>query len=183
VTDGQASFDGRAAGFRRAFDLAFSRPARTQADGNVELLTIRVCEDPWALRLSEVAGLLAGQKIAPVPSAVPEFLGLVGFRGGIHPAYSLRGLLGYPQGDAPRWLVFVKAGDLVGLAFDRYEGYQSFPERDLVPAPEGAHVHARQVARILGVPRPVLAMSSLKEAINRRLRRGAPVKGELTHES
>lgn len=183
MTGVSARIASRADDFRRAFDLAFSRPPRTGTGRNVELLAIRVCGDPWALRLSEVAGLLAGRRITPAPSAVPEFLGLVGFRGGLHTAYSLRGFLGYPPGDTPRWIVLVKAGDLVGLAFDEYEGYRSVPQEDLVPAPEGAHGHAREVARILDVPHPVLTVSSLTEAINRRSRPGAPVKGELTHES
>ncbi len=137
MTDGSARGASRADGFRRAFDLEFSRQPRTETKRDVELLAIRVCGDPWALRLSEVAGLLAGRRITPAPSAVPEFLGLVGFRGGIHTAYSLRGFLGYPSGDAPRWIVLVKAGDLVGLAFDDYEGYQSVPERDLAPRARG----------------------------------------------
>lgn len=182
MNDGATPIKSRAAELRCSFDQAFSRLPGAETERSVDLLSIRVSGDPWALRLSEVAGLFAGRRITPAPSGVPNMLGLVGLRGGVHPVYSLRGLLGYPPGDLPRWMVLVGASDPVALAFDVYEGHQSVPAGHLVPAPEGSRAHAREVVRGLDAPRSVLAISSITEAIKRRSR-PAPVHGELTHES
>ncbi len=174
MNDGATPIRSRALELRRSFDQTFSRPPGAESERSVDLLSIRVSGEPWALRLSEVAGLFAARRITPAPSSVSEMLGLVGLWGGVHPVYSLRALLGYSPGEAPRWMVLVRAGDPVALAFDAYEGHRSVPAGHLVPAPDGSRAHVREVVQGLDVPRPVLAISSLTEAINRRPRPGRP---------
>ena len=89
---------------RRAFDRSFAAlPA--EAPPFEDLLTVRAAGDTFALRLRDVAELIAGLLVAPLPSATPHLLGLAGLRGGVVPVFSLASLLGAagPAG-APRWV-------------------------------------------------------------------------------
>ena len=112
-----------AAELRRSFDQSFSHAPQRIDDSFVDLLAIRVAGAPYGLRLAHLSGLHLGRRIVPLPSPVPELLGLVGFRGNIIPVYSLRMLLGYSAGESPRWLALVGKDEMIGLAFDSFEGH------------------------------------------------------------
>lgn len=154
---------------RRGFDRAFAEPPREQADAPVDLLAIQVANHPYALRLGEVAGLLADRRIVGLPSQVPDFLGVLGFRGRIIPAYSLRGLLGYPRGGTARWLVLTGPPELVGLAFDGYEGHVRVAHEQIAAPdrPEFAQQPIREVARGGDWMRPILSLPFVLETIKR----------------
>jgi hypothetical protein len=93
----------RAAELRAVFDHGFAAPPPPLAPPQLDLLAIRCADHGFALRLSEVVAVYTERKIVPVPSPVPELLGLVGVRGLVAPVYDLRSLLGYGTGAAPRW--------------------------------------------------------------------------------
>jgi purine-binding chemotaxis protein CheW len=169
VTDAPARLLDRALALRRDFDGDFARPPSSAAAALVDLLAIRVAGDPYALRLDEVAGLAADRRVTPVPSPAPELLGLVGFRGGVHPVYSLRALLGYPAGALPRWLVFLGAGALVGVAVDGYDGHLRVARAELAARPSEARQHVGAIAEVAGGALPVLSVASLRQAITRRI--------------
>src|ERR1700722_17800966 len=86
-----------------------------------DLLAIRVGSDPYALRSSEIAGLHVGVEIVPVPSPVAQLLGIAAIRGIMAPIYDLAALLRYPPAANPRWLIFARAAQPVGLAFEGFE--------------------------------------------------------------
>ena len=96
MTEVRADAVNRARELRRAFDQTFAEVPLPVTQDVTNLLGIRVGGDPFAIRLGEVAGLFADRKIVPLPSPVPELLGVAGFRSGLIPIYSLRGFLGYP---------------------------------------------------------------------------------------
>ena len=92
--------------------------------------------------------------------------------------YSLGALLGYPRRDDPRWTVLAASGECLGLAFDEYEGYWRIPRAQVAPADEPGMMprHVRDVARHEGSARPILDLSSIVDAIKRRIRLGGPSK-------
>jgi chemotaxis signal transduction protein len=114
---------GSAEALRRRFDESFAAPAGSNPESVEGLLAIRLGADPCALRLSQITGLSAGLKIAPVPSPMASLLGIVGVRGVLAPIYDLGALLGYPRAAQPHWTVFVRAPQSVGFAFEIFESH------------------------------------------------------------
>ncbi|HEV8701794.1 MAG TPA: chemotaxis protein CheW [Candidatus Polarisedimenticolia bacterium] len=170
--------DDRAADMRRHFDESFALAPKTDAPQSEDFLVVRIAGAPFALRRIEVSGLLAGRKPVKLPNACHEFLGIVGFRGLIVPVYSLRVLLGYPRHDNLRWAVLAASGDCLGLAFDEYEGYLRIPSSQVAASDQSGMLpqHVRDVARHGESARPVLDISSIVDAIRRRIRPGGPSK-------
>jgi len=111
----------RARELGREFDRSFSLPPSIDTTAKIELLAIRVGANPFALRLSDVAGIYADKKITRVAGAAPAMLGIAGFRGAIAPIYDLARLMGQPQSQAPRWLVVART-EPIGIAFDGFDG-------------------------------------------------------------
>jgi purine-binding chemotaxis protein CheW len=170
----------RAALLRRDFDRSFAEAPREQPMSSIDLLAIGVCGDPYALRLSAVAGLFAGKKVTRLPGAAPELLGIVGFRGSVVPVYDLRVLLGYPAGDVPRWLL-VAAASPAALGFDALEGYLQVPGERIAQSrqDEATRPHVHEVARVadsgtqagVALLRPLVDPASIVAAIRQHPRR------------
>lgn len=107
---------------RGEFDRAFATPHGAAAS-TLDFLTVKIGGDPYALRLSQVSGLFTDRRVTPLPSLVPGLLGLVGLRNVVAPVYDLRSLLGYPAGDASRFLVAVRSEETVAFSFDDFEAH------------------------------------------------------------
>ncbi|HEX3865810.1 MAG TPA: chemotaxis protein CheW, partial [Gemmatimonadaceae bacterium] len=115
---------GAARELRDAFDRSFASPAAPNTDDRENFLMIRVSGDPYAVRLRDIAGVVANQSIASVPTARSDVLGLTGLRGAIVPVFSLAVLLGHgPDPDPPRWMVLSGADDTMAFAFSHFESY------------------------------------------------------------
>jgi chemotaxis signal transduction protein len=169
VTD-EARVYVRAETLRREFDEGFARVAGRQDTAVEDLLAIRVSGDPYALRLAECAGLFVDRKVTPLPSAVPELLGLAGFRATLVPVYDLRALLGYSRGEAPRWMVSATGGAVLALAFDAFEFHLRVESSSLISDDAPVQRHAPRLAHVPGGARPLLSVPSLLEAIEARAR-------------
>jgi purine-binding chemotaxis protein CheW len=124
--------ESKAAELRQAFDRSFALPP-PQASPEVEdLLTIRVAGDPYAIRLREIAGMVAGRRVVPVPAVTLDLLGLAGIRGGLVPVFGLASILGYgPAPGSPRWMLLCGAEEPIALAFSDFEGYLRLPKSSL----------------------------------------------------
>jgi chemotaxis signal transduction protein len=155
----------RAAELRREFDRSFAEPPSAGKSVNHDLLAIRLDEQHFALRLSDIAGLFADKKITPVPGAGGFLLGIAGFRGAIAPVYDLQRLLGRPPVHDPRWLVIATAAS-VGFAFAAFDGQLRVPASAITPQQQGdAHGLTSGVVEDSGVIRPIIELSRALKAI------------------
>lgn len=144
---------------RREFDAAFSLPLREAARDTEDLLEIRVAGRPYALRVAELGGVSAGNRITPVPSGQAALLGLVGIRGVLVPVFDLARLLGESAPDeVPRWVALSRGDSPVGLAFAAVEGHVPVGP-DALQASEGAsHALVSQLVRSEAGLRPVVSV-------------------------
>ena len=151
----------KAAELRHAFDRSFALPP-PQALQEVEgFLTIRVAGDPYAIRLREIAGMVAGRRVIPVPAIPLDLLGLAGIRGGVVPVFGLASILGYGQAaGSPRWMILCGAEDPIALAFSDFEGYLQLPQSSL-QADENLRATRPYVNQIAGTAAGVRAVISI----------------------
>jgi chemotaxis signal transduction protein len=163
---------------RLQFDRSFAEPARAAEDAE-DFLALSVGGDGYAVRLADVTGLHGGSALAPLPTAVPEFLGIISLRGAVTPAWSLGALLGYgADREVPRWMILVGErgeGRTFALAFEGFEGHLRVPRTqvsDGAPAGSGpavARAHVGQFVRVGDRWRGVLALDTIARAVERRL--------------
>ncbi len=165
-------FTDTAARLRRDFDRGFAEAPMTAASLVEDVLMIRIGNDPFVLRLSEIAGLHTDRVIAPIPSPVSELLGIVAIRGVMAPVYDLGGLLGYPVSQASRWLALAHGPKPAGFAFEVFEAHARVSQESFAAheTDSSSRTHLQGAVRIAGVVRPVIHIASVLEAIARRAR-------------
>jgi purine-binding chemotaxis protein CheW len=137
----------RAAAMRRDFDRGFGAPPSRRNGALVDLLAIRLGGQPYALRMSEVAGLFTDKPLTRMPNALPAFLGLAGFRGKALPVFDLGQWFGCPAAGPTRWGV-IAAGQNAAFAFEGFDGHLRVAPQDVV-APE-ADTSRAHLAGLLG---------------------------------
>jgi chemotaxis signal transduction protein len=166
MTNDPSRLGTRAAALRAAFDRSFAEPAQLDMTPMEDLLAVRVGDDVFAIRLSQIVGLYAGKKVTRVPGGDPALLGIAGFRGAIQPVYGLATLLGRPVEISPRWLVIAAAAP-VALAFDGFEGHLRVASKTIRPrdASTEDQPYARDFVPIQQFVRPVLHLPSILDAI------------------
>ena len=138
-------------------------------------MQIRVGREHYTVRPAHTGGLAKIRKIVPMPSRIPEMLGLTAFRGVILPVFDLAGLLGIPSDvGAPEWLLLSAGDPSLGLAFQEFEGQEvrELPGGERRPEPRESGVELVRVGQAI---RPVLDIPGLIESI--RVRAG--VSGNL----
>jgi len=169
-----AELDGlhkKAIELRQAFDRSFAASEREQAaTAEVDVLAIRVADQRYALRLSEVQAVHAERKLVSVPAPAPELLGLVGLRGLVAPIYDLRLLLGHAAGPAPRWLALARSTSVIGFAFDVLEAHLRVSANDIVMpnlGEAGGMSFAPGSVITASGPRPLIHLPSLIESVTR----------------
>lgn len=156
----------RAAELRAAFDRSFAVAARADELAQNDLVAIRVGDEPYAIRVADVAGLFADRQVTHVPGGHPAQLGIAGFRGALVPVFSLRLLFACSPGPMPRWLV-VAAAMPVALAFDAFEGHVRVQADDILTrqAPALRHGVAPEFVRTGEVVRPLIHLPSVIDAL------------------
>jgi chemotaxis signal transduction protein len=161
----EASLRTTAATLRRHFDEGFAAAAESMTERLEDLLAIRIGSDPFALRLSEIAGLHVDVKIVPVPSPTTQLLGVVGIRGAMAPIYDLAALLHYPPAANLRWFVFARAPQPVGFAFEAFESHLQVSPDSLSSGNDddagtgGTGRHVRGTVRAAGALRPIIHLA------------------------
>jgi len=161
----------RAAELRTAFDACFAAPFRGSAPETVALLLVRVGPHDYAIRVSDLSGLVSGRKIAPLPSGRSELLGLAGIRGSVVAVYGLAAVLGHPPQvlDSP-WLALAGAPEPVGFAFDALQGFLRV-EAGLIHGADPAEPirgHVREVVRVGAATRRVIDVRGAVLALEQR---------------
>lgn len=167
---------------RRSFDESFAEALRSESEVIEDMLNIRVAGDAYAVRLNEIAGLYPDRKVVSLPSPLPELLGLAGFRGNVIPIFDLAACLGYARsGETGRWVLLTGTKDLIGLAFQKFEGRMRTSQRDLARREESepSRQHVHEVARAGDIARPIINLASVAETINRRVRSAGRPEGAI----
>lgn len=166
------TLDTRVAELQTAFDKERAAPVSTRTEELMEnLLGIRVSKNSYAIRVSEISGLIAGRKIVRLPSPVPELLGIAGVRGVLVPVYDLAALLGYStEMEETRWLALCGTEDCIALAFSDFESYLRIPQAKVFPAEQDqtARTYVTHVARGTDMVRAVVSVPLLKTKIQER---------------
>jgi purine-binding chemotaxis protein CheW len=177
VTDDLSRLARGAVALRAGFDRSFAEPVRLDMTPMEDLLTVRVGDDVFAIRLSEISGLYVGKKVTRVPGSDPALLGIAGFRGAIQPVYGVATLLGRPAEISPRWLV-IAAAAAVALAFGTFERHLRVASETIRPRDAGAkdQPYARDFVSVQQFVRPILHLPSIIDTI--RTQRPAAVPGK-----
>ncbi|MEO9382801.1 chemotaxis protein CheW [Chromobacterium phragmitis] len=123
---------------REQFDLSFASAPALPAAGSVNLLTIRIGAEPYAIRLADIRGLHADRRILDLPGPMPELLGVTNFRGQIVPVFQLAALLGKCPGAAPRWMVLVQASAPLALAFEAFDSHICVLDDEIISPADAA---------------------------------------------
>ncbi len=84
----------RARELAQAFDLSFAEPARNADARGTEVLSIRVGEAKYLLRIADIATVGRAPRIVPLPYSSALQLGIAGLRGNLVTVFSLAALLG-----------------------------------------------------------------------------------------
>ncbi len=162
-----------AATLREQFDRGFALPI-AEKPALLGLLSIRVGGDPYALRISEIAGLHGDKTVAPAAGSRPGFLGMAGFRGVVSPVYDLGVLLGYARGESTRFLVLVKGAAPVALAFEGFAGHFHVAAERVSEGSSSTRPYLDGVVEGPTGTHALIRLASITEAIVRGARSGPP---------
>lgn len=159
-----------AARLREAFDQAFAEAPRLGGQGLEDYLAIRVGAVRYALRFAELSGLFRDRTVVPVNARAPGLLGVAGFRGRVAPIHDLGPLLGQPSQSNPRWIALGRAENMMGFAFEGFEGHLRLPASETLAAVDDSakpqiHGLLRGLLRTTDAVRPLIHMPSLVAAI------------------
>ena len=155
----------RLAELRRSFDDGFSQPLLETREDTLDVLSIRVGKEPYALRLSEVGALEADRAITRLPSEHSALLGIAGVRGLVVAVFDLAALLGVSSAESARWIALAKGAPLA-LAFSGFEGQISAHPEQFARAEAGTGL--REVLRHDGINLPLINLPALVASLDPR---------------
>lgn len=162
--------ESKIAEIRRLFDKSFAIAPVEKGIAPKAMLAIAIEGEPFALRVREISGLaVSNETIVPVPSRVPELLGLTGIRGVVVPVFSLPRLLGFDSlHSKTHWLVF--CGEVqtpIALAFETMERlFEATDSKIFVrQEPVGHHPHVNATVSEGATLRGVISIPTLVEYI------------------
>jgi chemotaxis signal transduction protein len=146
---------------KRDFDRAFAEPRLPTSPQTLDLLQVRLGNDPWAVPLADVGGLHSGKRITPVPGHARGLLGLAGFRGALAAVYDLPALIGLAPLSAARWLLLAQERP-VAFAFGDLEGHLRVEAGAILPlGPESGAAWTRGFIEDGRLRRPILHLPAL----------------------
>jgi chemotaxis signal transduction protein len=166
-TDGLLLSAGRINRLRDDFDRSFTEPARAHDVDHVELLAVGAGGRPYALRLSQTAGLHPDRPITPLPGPIPALLGLAGFAGSAMPVYDLAALLGHPGAGRPRWLVLAAGSPPLALAFHELDGHVRVPADAIVGESGNDGGCLRGMVTLSGDTRPIVDVPAARLLVHK----------------
>jgi chemotaxis signal transduction protein len=158
----------RLAALREDFDRSFAEPARRHDAEFAELLAVRAGGRPYALRLSQAAGLHSDRPVTPLPGPQPALLGVAGFSGATVPVYDLAALLGHPVPERPRWLVLAAGDPPLALAFHQLDGHFRIDSAVIVGAADGQGQDVlRGMVPLPGGTHPIVDLHAARAVVHR----------------
>jgi purine-binding chemotaxis protein CheW len=156
---------------RRLFDESFAAAPHEQVAGLEPMLAITMGSDHFAVPVREISGLATlTEKVVPVPSRVPELLGLTGVRGIVVPVFSLAELLGLKsQREQAHWLVFCgERQSPIALAFDAMERMFEVSSSEIIARQESRGRYISATVHHGASLRALISISALVEHIKTR---------------
>lgn len=166
----EGRLDDKLRALREQFDQSFQTAAGASGVEQLDFLALRIAGDRYALRLSEVASLQVDRRLVPVPSLLPELLGIAGFRGTLTPVYDLRALLGYSAGAALKWLVVAHWPSPIAFAFDGFDAHLRASTDRVSLAAAGIGAAIQGAVKDGDSALPLLHLPSLVEGIAGRIK-------------
>jgi purine-binding chemotaxis protein CheW len=153
---------------RHLFDSSFAAPEQSGRSAVEHMLAVQVGGERLAVPVAQLSGLtLAQGTILPVPSSVPELLGITGVSGVVVPVFSLAALLGIARSSSPcRWLMLCGGRQqAIALAVDLVEGHMAVPADGILARGDNAASHIKQAVRDGDILRGVVDLALLVEQI------------------
>ncbi len=164
--------ESRAQALREAFDQSFAAAPKGPSEELDDLLMIRLADDPYAISLREIGGIVAKRPIVAAPAMAEHFLGLAGVRGEVVPVYALASIFGLDEAEAPAWMVLCGEAPVIALAFAHFDGYSRLPlsrihsdseQRAARPFVSRVVSTDTGVGAVIDVPRIITALRNQKE--------------------
>ncbi len=157
---------------RTAFDQAFASAPGTEAEPLVSLIAIRLAGQPAVIPAEHILGLAKVKRIIPLPSSIPELIGIAGIRGALIPVFDLARLVGLGSpASQPIWLVLANRESPIGLAFDEFEGRLEVPPAAVCSEERsGGSKNLALLARVKSSVRVVTDVPGVVEAIRKSAR-------------
>ena len=153
---------------RQAFDQVFSLPPPAEVASVESLIAIRVAGKAFAMQLRQIAGLARVRRIVPLPSRIPELLGIAGIRGAIVPVWNLADLLGLEaRPENIHWLVLAKTEAVVAFGFEEFEAQVEIAGEAMYREPDAGE-GGGLLARLEGGVRPVVDVLRYTQEIQSR---------------
>jgi chemotaxis signal transduction protein len=167
----------RLAELRRAFDLTFQLPYQLRTKDVEPMIAFRTSGVALAVRVQHITGVIKRGVILPVPSIVPELLGVAVVHGVLVPVFNLAALLGLPPSGDPQWFMLMNRETPVAFAFDALEGRAEVEHAHLYVDKTSSHgKHINQLVEVGSVVRAVIDVPGLMEAIRQSAGLIAPAK-------
>jgi len=117
---------------QRAETLALPLATHANAARQQQIMVFRLDEERLALPLSDVAEVVTGAAITPVPGAPANVAGVIQVRGEIRPVFHLGQILGAISAEQLYTVILVRHGDReVGFRVDSVEDIRAIGEDDL----------------------------------------------------
>jgi chemotaxis signal transduction protein len=167
----------RVAELRRAFDRTFQLPYQLTTKSVEPMIAFRTAGVALAVRVQHITGVIKRGVILPVPSIVPELLGVAAVRGLLVPVFNLAALLVLPPSGEPQWFLLVNRETPIAFAFDGLEGRVEVDRAHLyVDETSSQRKHIHQLAEVGSTVRAVIDVLGLMEAIGQCAGHIAPAK-------
>jgi purine-binding chemotaxis protein CheW len=149
---------------RNTFDESFARPVRPYGGQIEDLLAIRVADEPYAVRLDDVAGLALATDtvVTPLPGAPPHLLGVASVRRTVVAVHDLAALLGQARPASPRWLILARGEPPVAVAFDRVDGHLRLPRAATATGEAPAEAGRAASVDVVATPTGPLAVIDIR---------------------
>lgn len=165
----KVTLEDRVVRLRHAFDESFGVPAAPQEE-LVDFLLVQVATSRFALRLSEISGVVKGQAVVRIPTRRRELLGLSCVRGAVLSVYSMATILGLPEtASSTSWLALSERPDPVAVAFLALDGFVRVP-RSSAPQAPGSEGLPRLTLGVLNVEAtacPIVDLRRMFDGIRR----------------
>lgn len=147
------TLEARTAVLRRIFDEAFQAPPKADPEATVDVLTLAVGDDLFAVPVDEVSHVQAHPVLVGMPDLPRACLGVSGHRGKLVAVFDLAQLLGRPALGKAGVLLIAREDPSVGFAVAGIDRYLRVPRSSIA---EPAEQTGPGIGTLLGDRKAVL---------------------------